>query len=67
MIKRNNLYITGWKKASDIKFNEMSLDSNKVDNYVLEWFWKDSSNDTSIGELDLATYTIAINVTARDE
>ena len=66
-VKRNNLYITGWKKASDINFNEMNLESNKVDNYVLEWFQKDSPNDTSIGEMDLATYTIAINVTAEGE
>ena len=66
-VKRNGLYITGWKKASEIKFNEMNLPSGKTDNYVLEWYWKDSENDTSIGELDAATYTITINVTAKGE
>ena len=45
----------------------MALNANEVDNYVLEWFWKDSSNDTSIGELDVATYTITINVTAKGD
>ena len=66
-IKRNNLYLNGWKKASEITTNEVTLSPNKTDNYVIEWFWKDSDNDTSIGELDLATYTITINVTAKGE
>ena len=66
-VKRNNLYLSGWKKASEINNNEVVLPVNGVDNYTLEWFWKDSPNDTELGELDLATYTIKINITAKGE
>ena len=66
-IKRNNLYLTGWKKVSEINNNEVILNPGKADNYIIEWFWKDSDNDTAVGELDLATYSLAINVTAQGE
>lgn len=42
----------------------MILESNKEQLYILEWEWEDSPNDTQIGMLDTAEYILRIKIGA---
>lgn len=66
-LKRNGEYLVGdeknWVKFSELNIGEIQIDANKEDDYILDWKWFDSENDSLIGELQ-DDYTLSITLSA---
>lgn len=66
-LKRNGEYLVGdeknWVKFSELNIGEIEIDANKEDDYILDWKWFDSENDSLIGELQ-DDYTLSITLSA---
>lgn len=67
-LKLNGKYIAGnentWVKSNEIDQKSVEINSMKNDIYTIEWKWKDSENDTKIGETDGAYYKMNVSVHA---
>lgn len=67
-LKLNGKYIAGnentWVMSSEIDQKSVEINSMKNDIYTIEWKWKDSENDTKIGETDGAYYKMNVSVHA---
>ena len=66
-LKRNNQYIAGnattWVYANEMVIEKDHMATNASDKYALEWKWVDNTNDTTIGKLSNATYTLKTSIT----
>lgn len=69
-LKKNNEYIIGandiWVYPSEIILTDQIIKSSNNDTYTLEWKWFDSDNDSKIGKLDSANYSLSITISAED-
>ena len=64
-LKKNNSYINSdWVSYSQLVQNQIKLNPNSNNTYVLEWKWFSSSNDNSVGENIDSKYGLEINVVA---
>lgn len=65
-LKKNDEYIIDdWVDGDELSSSEAVLDSNKQDQYLLEWKWFDSDNDTAIGALTDAVYSLSIEIVGK--
>jgi len=68
-LKLNGEYIIGndkeWVRAGELMRDFETLVKAGSDKYSLEWKWFSASNDTSIGEIDDASYGLDISISFR--
>ena len=69
-LKRNNEYISGdidsWVYYDELDFSDKILNSNNKDSYTLEWEWVSNDNDTAVGRIRGATYSIDVLIDAHE-
>ena len=67
-LKRNNNYIIGdsdnWVKYNDLNVSEKVLNNDNKDLYNIEGKWIDNNNDTDVGRVLGAKYTLKISLMA---
>lgn len=65
---KDGIYVAGdsenWVTFSELTQTIKSIQTNINDVYYLEWMWFDNDNDTEIGEMNDAEYSIKINIKA---
>lgn len=59
-------YIKGnkntWVNYSELKLNDIYLDHNEKDVYILEWLWKESNSDLEAGLNPVGNYQLSIEI-----
>ena len=69
-LKQNNTYICGdnntWVTYLELQTTNIVMEPNELIPYILEWKWIDNSNDTDIGLLNNAQYSLSINIYAEE-
>lgn len=64
-LKKNDDYIIDhYVSYNELNITNILVNSNESDTYYLEWKWISSSNDTSVGKADNATYNLNISIKA---
>ena len=69
-LKLENVYIAGskeeWKDINDINIENIIIPAESKNLYTLEWYWADNDvQDTKIGALTYADYTLRIKIGAQ--
>ena len=69
-LKLENVYIAGskeeWKDIKDINIENIIIPAESKNLYTLEWYWADNDvQDTKIGALTYADYTLRIKIGAQ--
>lgn len=65
-LKKNDKYIIeDWVSEDELSSDETVLNSNEQDEYLLEWKWFDSDNDTEVGALTDASYSLSIEIVGK--
>ena len=66
-LKYNGNYVAGnestWVKFADLTQSNLTINTNKIDLFELEWAWQDAENDTEIGRTEGANYQVNILAT----
>ena len=63
-LKRNGEYIVkNYTSYDNLHLEDLNIDAQNHDDYLLEWKWIDAKNDTDIG-LSTATYQLKITIKA---
>lgn len=67
-LKLANVYVCdsdkGWQNLENINLENVVLPPNSANYYTIEWCWVDNPNDTKIGALDYADYTLRVKIGA---
>lgn len=67
-LKRNNEYIDkSWVSYDKLFKDEISLKKGQQDDYILEWKWVESINDTEVGSNISSSYNLKIEVAGKQE
>ncbi len=65
-LKKNDEYIIeDWVSGDELVSDEEVLNSGKEDKYLLEWKWFDNYNDTSVGAVEEANYSLSIEIVGK--
>ena len=65
-IKRNNVYYSEeWKSVTELNLEEFVVAASEKDNFILEWKWFDSKNDTEIGSINNSNYGLEVKIVGR--
>ena len=59
-LKKNGQYIVNWSDYTQLQVATSKLKNKKQDDYVLEWKWVESDNDTMIGANVDSTYHLSV-------
>lgn len=63
--KNDKCIIEDWVSGDELSSDETVLNSNEQDEYLLEWKWFDSDNDTEVGALTDASYSLSIEIVGK--
>lgn len=67
-LKKNGKYIKkSWVSYDDLILSDSSLKYKEEDDYLLEWKWVESSNDTMIGTTPDASYHLDIEIVGKQK
>lgn len=62
-LKKNDRYIqSSWVSYDELTNKEYSLEKGKQDDYILEWKWVESDNDTKVGSTVGSYYRLKLEI-----